>query len=73
VLTFAKLVKLSDHVSEILTVVVPEHNSKLSLHLLEEDQSSKEGRNDMEAAFAQQLLKKSDFLSLSLFFLRFLG
>jgi hypothetical protein len=73
VFTFAKLVKLSDNVSEILTVVVPEHNSELSLHLLEEDQSSKERRNYMKAAFAQQLFKKSGFLRLSLFFLRFLG
>ena len=55
-LTFTELVELSDNIVQVLSVVVTEHDSELSLHFLEIDKSSEERRQDVILAFTEQLL-----------------
>ena len=55
-LTFTELVELGDNIVQVLSVVVTEHDSELSLHFLEIDKSSEERRQDVILAFTEELL-----------------
>lgn len=57
-LTFTELVELSDNIVQVLSVVVTEHDSELSLHFLEIDKSSEERRQNVILAFTEELLYK---------------
>ena len=73
VITFAKLIELSNSVSKVLAIKVSEDYRELSLKLFKVDKSPEEGRDDMVFAFAQDTLNDLGFKGLLFFFLLFLG
>ena len=57
-IAFAELVELSNNVVQVLSIVVTEHNSELSLHFLEIDQGPEERRQDVILAFTEEPLNQ---------------